>query len=92
MTLITYERMCEKYCEWCIKNGLIEQDAIVNLKDDINKLLENRESEGNATHFYIEKRTKDGRYISFRVIEYTEPIYDDDGDVDDYKILGYVVE
>lgn len=91
--LLTYEEVKALYIQHLLKNDIITSDELDYIKDSIEFILENGTDgiEENTTHFDVIDRTKDGRVIEFSVVEYTEPILDEDGDIEDYKILGYTV-
>lgn len=85
-----YEELRKNFNEWLIRKGIIDQEYVELFgEQELPEVASNGIDENGNAVFSKEFKLPNGKYENYRWVEFSEEILDEDGEVTDYKIIGY---
>ena len=87
--MLTYKELKTAYNEWLVKKGIIDKEHVAIFGEQELPETSGDGTENGITYFSKEHKLPNGKFETFSWIEYGEDVYDEDGEIIDYKIIGY---
>lgn len=87
--MLSYKELKTAYNKWLAEKGIIGKGHIAIWGEQELPEVSCYGAENGITYFSKEHKLPNGNFEDFSWIEYGEDVYDEDGEIIDYKIIGY---